>query len=862
MLLTVAWAGGMFTGDGEDLLRLGERHTNSLGMSFVRIEPGIFRMGSVQGDLDEEPTHLVEIRRSFYMGTHEVTNAQYERFDPSHRDLRGKLGFSREDDEAVVFVSWHDAVAFTEWLSEQEGLPYRLPTEAEWEYAARAGTTSAYHTGDHLPEIYHKNARKSWYPDKDRPHPDDVVSLKVGQTPPNDWGLFDVHGNVEEWTLDWYGPYEEGGRVDPVGRADGEFRVTRGGSHSSEIQYLRTANRAAALPDSRNWITGFRVAIGPPPSTAPLAPTPVTALHQRDVAQSVPIDIEQGPNPDAPFFRDPRRYIHLEPTERGPFFYHNHQADIAELPNGDLMAIWYTTKSETGRYLRQAAGRLRHGGDRWDPASVFWNVPDRNDHGNALWWDGEETVYHVSGVSVAATWGNLALILRTSTDSGATWSRARFINPEFGLRNQVISSMIRTRDGALVVAADAVSVGEGGTAIHVSRDGGETWEDPGGTIAGIHASVVELEDGRLMALGRGDNIDGRMPRSVSRDMGKTWTYSASPFPPIASTQRLVLLRLREGPLFLASFADNMTFRDERGRHYPGSGLFAALSYDEGETWPVRRLLTPGGANRKLVTARSREFLVGPFTAEPRGYLAGTQARDGVIHLISSIQHYAFNLKWLETPPAAVEELTLPSRDHLETRYGEDGPPTAAGRPGRIRFLSGGPREPEITRHVPHGVLELNAGETEGGRWVEVFKEGTAGLHAGRGVTAEIRARVLASASPNRGLDFKIHLGGEDGFSHHVSVTPDGIYAWDAFSLVPLALDLDNASSMRTYRLAVGGDGLLHVFRDGVRIALRSPAQFRDPAVEGSGPYLLWGGALGVRAEIEYLAHDLGGGYSP
>ena len=139
--------------------------TNSLGMRFVNIDAGTFSMGNnsalpehlvrlpnrTHGDFDERPVHTVTISSPYSLGVTPVTNAQYEVFDPAHRELRGKLGFSREDDEAVVFVSWNEATAFCEWLSERENLPYRLPTEAEWEYAARTGTIGTIWTGDDLP---------------------------------------------------------------------------------------------------------------------------------------------------------------------------------------------------------------------------------------------------------------------------------------------------------------------------------------------------------------------------------------------------------------------------------------------------------------------------------------------------------------------------------------------------------------------------------------------------------------------------------------------------------------------------------------------------------------------------------------
>ena len=119
---------------------------NSLGMGMVHIENGNFMMGGEE-QYQEKPIHKVNIMKPFYMSVTQVTNAQYEQFDPNHKVLRGKDGLSKEDDEAVVYVSWHDAVAFCEWLSEKEGVTYRLPTEGEWEYVARAGTTTLYNTG-------------------------------------------------------------------------------------------------------------------------------------------------------------------------------------------------------------------------------------------------------------------------------------------------------------------------------------------------------------------------------------------------------------------------------------------------------------------------------------------------------------------------------------------------------------------------------------------------------------------------------------------------------------------------------------------------------------------------------------------
>lgn len=639
--------------------------TNSIGMRLRRIDPGAFTMGASSvplpdelagkphrrnGDPDEHPSHRVRITTAFYVGVTQITNSQFEAFDPEHRHLRGKLGFSAEDDEAVVFVSWHEAIAYCGWLSRREGKTYRLPTEAEWEYACRAGTESHFHTGDSLPDVFLKNPQRSWYPDPARSRDDEIVSLRVGETPPNAWGLNDMHGNVEEWCSDWYGPYVGDAQTDPIGYASGDFRVTRGGSHGTELYYLRSANRSGALPDDRHWLIGFRVVLGEPPSTRPLG-QPGQRFHQIVGSQAPRSRHESA---DDPVFLEPREYVRIAPGSEGPLFsHHNHDPAIVACDNGDLLAVWYTCVEEPGRELGQAASRLRADEDEWTPADVFWNAPDRNDHAPALWNDGKGTLCHFAGLSAAATWGNLATVLRRSSDHGATWTKARIIIPEHGIRHMPVQSVSRTRDGSILLPCDAVTGGSGGTALWISDDDGGTWRDAGGTIAGIHAGIVELSDGRLLAFGRSDNVDGWMPQSVSTDRGATWQVSASPFQPIGGGQRLVLLRLREGPLFFASFCRDMPLRDASGEARPVSGLFGALSFDEGVSWATRRLISDDGPGRTLGTTNGAPFTMSASEAEPRGYLAVCQDASGIVHLISSRLHYGFNLEWLRTLPPAL-----------------------------------------------------------------------------------------------------------------------------------------------------------------------------------------------------------------
>ncbi|MHC4621347.1 MAG: SUMF1/EgtB/PvdO family nonheme iron enzyme, partial [Planctomycetota bacterium] len=386
---------------------------NSIGMEFASIKAGTFAMGSEDGDFDEKPVHSVTIGQPFYMSVHEVTNAQYEQFDPSHA-LIDHRGFSHRPDEAVIFVSWRDANAFCTWLSEKEGLSYRLPAEAEWEYACRAGTTAEYFTGATLDSDYYnmRNQTNTTGPD---PQP-----LDVGTALPNAFGLFDMHGNVEEWCYDWYGPYDSNDRTDPIQLNDTGVKVSRGGSHSTPVYFLRSANRMGTVPDDGHWLIGFRVVLGALPAADPL-PAPPLQRYQTNVSQQIPPDISVGPDPDVPYFYGPRKYVHI-PAELsgGPLYtQHNHVPGIVECPNGDLVAIWYSTIGERDRLLNVAGSRLRYGQDQWEEASVFWNAPDRNDHCPQLWLDeNTNTIYHFNGLADAYSWSYLATVLRTSTDNG------------------------------------------------------------------------------------------------------------------------------------------------------------------------------------------------------------------------------------------------------------------------------------------------------------------------------------------------------------------------------------------------------------------------------------------------------------
>ena len=200
---------------------------DSIGMKFKLIPAGTFTMG------DGDDAHDVTLTKPFKMGVHEVTQAQYEQVmgvNPSK--FKGA-------DNPVENVSWDDAVEFCRRLSElpaekAAGNVYRLPTEAEWEYACRAGTTTKYSFGDDESEF----GDYAWYCDNS-----DEQTHPVGSKKPNAWGLYDMHGNVLEWCQDWYGDYPSGSVTDPTGPAVGSHRVIRGGSWDRTAGYCRSAHR-------------------------------------------------------------------------------------------------------------------------------------------------------------------------------------------------------------------------------------------------------------------------------------------------------------------------------------------------------------------------------------------------------------------------------------------------------------------------------------------------------------------------------------------------------------------------------------------------------------------------------------------
>ncbi|MBI2289556.1 MAG: SUMF1/EgtB/PvdO family nonheme iron enzyme, partial [Betaproteobacteria bacterium] len=246
------------------------------GMEFVWIPKGCFQMGSPiseRGRNDNEHPHQVCIE-GYWLAKYEVTNAQYRQFKPSHDSGQFEGNSVNGDTQPVVNVSWNDAVAFAEWLSAKTGKTFELPTEAEWEYAARAGTQTARHFGDDDGSLCrHANVTdqtaatsalfdKNWMPFSSC---DDgyKVSAPVGRFAPNSFGLHDMLGNVSEWTASPYDKAYAGGEKRAATTAEDGPRVTRGGAWFGHPGHVRSAARIGTTPDIRLMFIGLRLARNP-----------------------------------------------------------------------------------------------------------------------------------------------------------------------------------------------------------------------------------------------------------------------------------------------------------------------------------------------------------------------------------------------------------------------------------------------------------------------------------------------------------------------------------------------------------------------------------------------------------------------
>jgi formylglycine-generating enzyme required for sulfatase activity len=296
--------GGLLAAVGNT--RAAELWTNTLHMKFVRVPAGEFAMGSPLSEPERftnETPHRVKITRPFWLGTTHVTVAQFAAFvsDSGYRTVAEKEGwaygawndpekkwdrldgaswknpgFAQDTSHPVVSVNWHDASAFCRWLSVKENRAYRLPTEAQWEYACRAGADTAYPWGNRADD------GKGWANGLDQTAARQFTlfppftwsdgflhTSPAGTFRPNAWGLQDMIGNTLQWCEDWFADYPAAPVQDPRGPTEGKERVLRGGAFLYGPRHCRCAFRGRNSPDFRNFYIGFRVVVEREPDGGP-----------------------------------------------------------------------------------------------------------------------------------------------------------------------------------------------------------------------------------------------------------------------------------------------------------------------------------------------------------------------------------------------------------------------------------------------------------------------------------------------------------------------------------------------------------------------------------------------------------------
>ncbi len=590
---------------------------------------GVMSNRPVHGDFDEVPVHRVIITRGFSIATHLITVEEFQIFDPSYKPVATHPDYA-------AGVSYDQAIAFCDWLSKRTGRTYRLPTEAEWEYAERANTQTPFFTGAAPPVAGQANA----------------------------WGVIMGEG-TPEWVADWYGPYQTAAEIDPTGPPHGQFRVVRGGgldfrkSKSGEDYpakapyFMRSANRASMAPGfaSKEGDIGFRVVQAPLP---PPHPSPAAQYFFWTDVKQTPGEAAKGPDPSKPFYRVHEMFPNLNGRSmpdvgwriglaRGlGVNYHNSAVQV--LSNGDVVAAYYNTpRSEDDPDQTIMVMRRRAGAEDWDmpepwpyfadaacAAPVLWN-----DHGHLWLFFGFPRLI-----------GAPPFAFTTSEDNGATWSPIQF--PHFTAPigqyvSQPINSIVRANDGTIYIPTDSTGRDADGngsiSAVWATRNNGRTWFDTGGRTAGRHTTIVIAQNGDILGFGgKNSAIDGRMPLATSSDGGRTWIKSKTPFDPLESGERPSVIRLGSGRLFFVA-----DYNPRHEKHSHEDGAYAALSSDDGKTWKMKRL---------------------PADILTVGYVTAAQGPDGVIHIVTSKNTVNYEIELNESWILSETEAASPNPESI------------------------------------------------------------------------------------------------------------------------------------------------------------------------------------------------------
>ena len=417
----------------------------------------------------------------------------------------------------------------------------------------------------------------------------------------------------------------------PLHSADGELiRV-----HAAGFQL----GKSISVTDGTNQIE--LTLVPPVPATMPFTQSAVKQSNE---------PARFGPDPKEPYFTvrfalpiPPENLTNNFAVQTGMdpmVFTHNHSPGFEILPNGDALAVYFSTppgKAEADVSTSFIQARLRYGAEEWDPPELFYKTESYNDQSGLLWNDGGTIRFFGGGRGLSDV---VPFKMATSTDNGATWalSLPQIVQPPENFTAQPITSAFHGADGGLYFAMD----GEKATSLlWRSADNGIHWQDTGGRTGGRHSAIVPLdEQGNLLSIGgKNASVNGWSPENKSTNFGASWSVSTvSPFPPLGSAQRPSLIKLTDGNLFFVS--DAYLHKAERpppqGWKF-GNGCFVAVSTNNGFTWRIKSLPVQlpnheRGTNGTL------------------GYVTARQAPNGVIHILTTetepCLHYELNEAWV------------------------------------------------------------------------------------------------------------------------------------------------------------------------------------------------------------------------
>lgn len=478
-------------------------------------------------------------------------------------------------------VSWYEAVASCDWLGKNKNKHYRLPTEAEWEYAAPAGVMKVLASGD---------------------------ASSGGAA--NQWGVRNMHSDAIEWTLAWHGPYSPEPLVDPRGPASEFARVVRGGGimgpngngANGLVPYeRRPANRASTAPALAGMHPiGTKVVEGQLPKTAS---APVEVVFPQEFVKPDNKKSAFPPDSHKPWFQQ-RDLLPILPEDMKTgvigaagldqaIHGYTRPAGVTVAPDGDVLWIAFAASSSTTENLVNpgfVAGRQCSGSDAWDFPALRSDFAEVGEQSALLWNDGG--IIRLFGGGIGQL--NVPFRMQLSRDNRATCSTVEFPNLRGALgaySPQPITNAFRMPDGKMYAAMDGARDAAGRESRSwEGSDSGITWSDPCGHTAERHTAFVVLRDGSIIGLGgknENSDIDRHTPQAISPGRGRTWTASKTVLPALSSRQRPAVVRPASGGLFFTGNFKNRAGKQPKGMK---KGAYVALSDDEGRTWEVKKPL--------------------------------------------------------------------------------------------------------------------------------------------------------------------------------------------------------------------------------------------------------------------------------